>query len=263
MRIATVNVEFGGYYMYGKSKFAFVDRYVKIVNDNKIDVVCFQEAVLYAMKPPVDVTKLIAGKLGYSHVANRKAQISIISRWPLTVLSPTGFNFLLCRCNNVVVANVHLNDQPNTYYSLLGKPYGGTPLQVTEKQAVDLSWESKSEDIGQLLKAVGRSPAIICGDFNELSHLDSLPWKVSRAFYAKRFTDVIRYFKPDCRKHPLYTCDVQRKETKGNPAMRIDMMYYRGVTPKSVRYLTGLKLANQYMSDHIPVVGSFDTVANG
>ena len=257
MRIATINVEFGGYYLYKKSKFAFVDRYAELINSNKIDIVCFQEAVLYEGKP-TDVTKLIAKKLDYYHIANRKAQISIISKWPLTQTGPTVFNFLLCKCNNILIANVHLNDQPNTYYSLLGKPYGGTPLQVTEKQAVDLSWESKSEDINQLLKAVSGKPAIICGDFNELSHLDSLPWKVSRAFYAKRFIDVVRYFKPDAKKFPLYTCDVQRKETKGNPSMRIDMIYYRGFNLKSFKYLINLKLAGQYMSDHVPIMAHFD-----
>ncbi len=257
MKVLTINVELGGRYLHRRNKsFGFVDRYVRLINKYKIDVICFQEAVLREMK--LDVTMMIAEKLGYYHRANRKAELATIAKYPLEKLSDDKYNFLCCKCSNRYIVNIHLHDQPNTYFSLIGKPYGGTPKNLTEKQAIQLSYEGKSEDLKQTFKLIGKNPAVICGDFNELSHLDSLPWKVSKKIYSKGFVDLVRTFKPDCDKYPMYTCDVQRKESRGNPPVRIDMIYCRDVRPRAVKYLTGLKLNGQYLSDHVPILGNFD-----
>ena len=258
MKVLSINIEYGGYYLYEKTKsFSFIDKYVELIKIHDIDVVCFQEAIFLGKKE-FDITKIIADKLGYYHKSNKYSYLSIISKFPLKKISNNKYNFITCLCNDLLITNLHLNDEPNTYYSLINRPYNNTPMNINEKQAIDLSYESKEKDIKNMLSLIKNKNGIICGDFNELSHLDSIEWKTSKKIYKKGFKDVVRYFYPDSKKYPLYTCDIQRKETKGNPPMRIDMIYFKGLKPKCVKYLYKLKLKWYYLSDHIPILTTFD-----
>ena len=95
--------------------------------------------------------------------------------------------------------------------------------------------------------------SICCGDFNELSHLDGkIPWKISAKFYQKNYIDIIRKYYPSYKKNPMYSCDIERKESHENPPLRIDMIYYKNMEPRDAFMINNLLL-----SDHIPIVGAF------
>jgi exonuclease III len=280
IKILTLNMEYGGSYLYDEFKnFSYLDDYIKIIKKNKIDVICFQEIILlHDKKPEINIAMRIAKKLGYYHASNEESYISIISRFPLKKICSMKkncnvhkHNILCCIVDTLdgeqfMVCNIHLNDEPNTYYSLLGLPYNNTPLNVTEKQAIDIAWKGRKDDILELLDTINRNniypsiPTIICGDMNEPSHLDGkVEWKVSKTLYINGFTDIVRYNYPSYKKYPLYTCDLdtQKKDIATNPPMRIDMIYSRGLDIGRFKYMYRLKKKGIYMSDHIPILASF------
>lgn len=268
MKVLSLNIEYGGYFLYKRSNesYAYINKYVDLIKQHDIDIVCFQEAFLVGkgVKRPFDITRSIASKLGYYHVNNPHAYISIISKYPLTRLSTNTYNFLTCSIDlehgkTVLVTNLHLNDEPNTFYSLVGLPYHNTPMVVSEKEAIGLSFAAKQKDLTELFSLLKhrRDPSIICGDFNEVSHLDyPLNWKSSRLLYSKGYADVVRVFHPDPHKDPLFTCDVYKHGVDSVP-MRIDMVYYKNLLPIGVDYIHGIKYRKQDMSDHIPILSEF------
>ena len=160
----------------------------------------------------------------------------------------------------IIVSNIHLNDAPFTYYPLMGLSYINTPSNLTIKQAIKLSYNARKHDLVKLFKLIKLAEkyyktdkSICCGDFNELSHLDGkIPWKISTKLYQKNYIDIIRKYYPNYKKNPMYSCDIERKESHGNPPLRIDMIYYKNIEPMGT-----FMLHNLLLSDHIPLVGSF------
>ena len=167
------------------------------------------------------------------------------------------YNILGCQIvigkQKIKVFNIHLSDVPNTFYSLYKIPYYDTPKRVSYKRAVDLSYESKQDDIKQILKNSNeKDKVIIVGDFNEPSHLDyEVGWKVSKTLYKHNFIDIVRYYYADASKYPLYSCDIERVENKVNIPVRVDMIYIYNVKPKDVKYIY-----KSYLSDHIPILAT-------
>jgi exonuclease III len=251
IKIASINMEYGGALLYGKtkSKKAVIKKYIDLIQDNKLDIICFQEAFFY--NTHIDTTKTLAKKLGYYHTNHKKAYLSIISKYPISVEYKKN-NVLTCKCyigeTKIYVTNIHLNDIPFTIYSLYNIPYPNTPMNISVKEAIDLSYESKESDINSVLKFYKKikEPSIICGDFNELSYYDSdIKWKVSRKL-TKMFTDITRAIYKNPKKYPMYTWDI-----KGLYPMRIDMIYSRNIKCLKIK-----NLKNDF-SDHIPIITTF------
>jgi len=267
MKILSINIEFGGYYLFEHCKsYGFIEAYGDLIRKQHIDVVCFQECMFLGEKS-FDTSKKLAKQLGWFHIGHPKHYLSMISKFPLKRIGGgrgSVHPFLACMFTDDHgkvwrVANLHCNDQPFTYYSLIGLPYPNTPPDLTPKKAATLSYESKEDDLNATLRSMrSRSKrVIICGDFNEPSHLDQdIPWKCSRELARRGFIDTIRDKHPDPRRFPMFTCDVQRKETETNPPLRIDFMYAKS-KPKHVDYLRELKWKGQYLSDHLPIVAEF------
>lgn len=274
MKVLTINIEFGGYYLYAATgrSFGYVDRYVDLIRKHDIDVVCFQEAIFLGARRTFDITKRIAARLGYFHKAHKHHYLSMVSRYPLTRVGGghgSPHPFLTCRLVDqrgraFTISNVHLNDEPFTYYSLLSIPYNNTPADLTPQQAVDLSYEAKRDDLTAMLKhhATPDGVDVVCGDFNEMSHLDKvrtrgaqrrrrrLPWRCSRLMRRHGFVDAARV---KWKRRNQYTCDVVGTD---NPPMRIDYVYVRGASVSDVQYLSGLKWKGRHMSDHVPVLAT-------
>jgi exonuclease III len=275
IKVLTLNMEYGGSYLFDEIKnFSYLDNYVKLIKKHNIDIICFQEIILlHDMKPEINVAKKLANKLDYYIESNEASYISIISRFPLKRLEQDNkknkFNIVCCKVKldsetDICVCNVHLNDEPNTYYSLLGLPYNNTPFNVTKKQAIKIAWEGRKDDIKEMLQIINSNnmPTIVCGDFNEPSHLDNskVKWKVSSTMYDNHFIDIVRHYYPSYKKYPFYTCDLdtQKKDQPTNPPMRIDMIYFRDMDPKKFKYMYKLKKNKMYLSDHVPILARFD-----
>jgi endonuclease/exonuclease/phosphatase family metal-dependent hydrolase len=254
IKIASINIEYGGALLYQKikSKKEIIGKYVDLIKKNNIDIVCFQEAFYY--NTSLDTTKSIATKLNYYHTNDEKSYLSIISKYPFEqIVNPSKFNILSCtlKINNqlIYISNIHLNDVPFTIYSLYGIPYPDTPMNITVNQAINLSYQTKKSDIDYLIKFYQKNnnPCVICGDFNEISHLDSnIKWKVSTKL-TKIFTDVSRSLFPNIKKNPNYTWDIN-----GQFPMRIDMIYCKNINHSKIKHL------NLKLSDHLPMIATFE-----
>lgn len=271
--ILTFNLEYGGYYLYKKNNsFSYINKYIDIIKKYNVDAVCFQEAFFIHAKDkrPFDITKEIAEKLGFYHKNNSFAYLSIISKYPLTKISNSKHNFLTCSFEKeektYTITNIHLSNLPNTYYTLINFTHSDTYTKEKElnyKKAAELSYETKQRDIEKLMDLLKykKTPLIICGDFNELSHLDrgiyekDIEWKTSKHLYSKGFIDIVRHFDT---KNPYYSCDVIRKESKYNPPMRIDMVYFKNIKPIKFKYLNKYNNGKMNLSDHVPILAYFE-----
>jgi exonuclease III len=267
--ISTINLEHGGHYQYLKTKsFGYIEKYVRLIKKYNLHVVCFQECIFKKTSEyePIDISAIIAKKLGFYHKYNKKADISIISEFSMKKISDNKNDFLTCLITinpyeKIIVSNIHLMDTPFTYYSLIGPPYIYTPSGLNEKQSINLSYNARKQDLDKLFdlikiseKKYKTNKSICCGDFNELSHLDGkVKWKISSRLYKKKYTDVIRKYYPNYKKNPMYSCDIDRKETKSNPPIRIDMLYYKNMEPTNA-----FMIYNLFLSDHIPIVAAFN-----
>lgn len=239
VKIASINMEYGGCNMSLQNVFR---EYYKLILENDLDIICFQET--HYCSKDIDVSKLLAKKLGYHHSSNKKAYISTISKYPMRSFH-TNKNYLTSLINindkQIFVTNIHLNDKPFTLFSLNNIPYNETPRNISPQEAVKLSYESKKDDIEEILEFYENInyPSILCGDFNEISHLDSnLDWIVSKKI-TKTFTDVTKKF-------------YQTKYTWfGEMPLRIDMIYSKNIE------IQKLDILQNKLSDHTPIISTF------
>lgn len=82
MKILSLNIEFGGYFLYERfGTFDYITNYVDLIKNRDIDIICFQESFVVGNKidEPFDITKDIAKRLGYHHVNNPHAYIPVYS----------------------------------------------------------------------------------------------------------------------------------------------------------------------------------------
>lgn len=240
------NLEFGGHRLFDGT-LDHVEAYVRLMEAHRVDVACFQEALL---RPTgggvaVDVARLVARRLGFHHRAHPHHYLATIARWPLRVVGGRTRRHPILTCaiaGRWLVTNVHLTDAPFPYYSLVGRPYPRTPPHLRPHEAAALSFAGRGSVLRRVLRLHARAAkprGIVLGDFNEPSDLDGMlaAWRCSRLLREHGFRDA-------GAARPLATYDVG----KALP-LRIDFVYVRGVDA-TVHRLPEVRHRGRKASDH-------------
>jgi endonuclease/exonuclease/phosphatase family metal-dependent hydrolase len=163
----------------------------------------------------------------------------IISRFPIIQTSPGKYGVLVEVPGGakVWVFNTHLAYFPYQPYQIVGIPYENCPPINTEREAIESARKSRSWQIDKILadieslKSFPQNDLImLCGDFNEPSHLD---WQAASVLSGQQpfvcewpstlrfqnegnFHDAYRAFHPSVLERPGYTW-TPRKATFGIP----------------------------------------------
>ena len=276
LSLLSINLEFGGeltkngilYKQNSKYYNTFINQYIKYITKYNPDIIAFQEIcfrdVEFVKNNKITTAYGISKRLNYYYYESvNNNELAIASRYPIQKIIDTelycGIEIIY---NNKLfkIFNVHLNDEPCTYYSLQNIPYNNTAANLTAKTAAVLSAADKLPVIQDIMKYINNN-TIIMGDFNEPSHLDwnekavksniipcSVKWYISNYLYKNNFIDIIRQ-KYKCNiQYPMNTCDVIRKENIINPPARIDFIYTNMIIKIKTAYNIPLSL-----SDHLPV----------
>lgn len=249
LKIISCNLEYGGQYI----KTNRVGIYVEMIKKYNPDIVCFQEISRYNGD---DTALKICKVFGWYYVKNSYACISIMSKYriikkhiELNYTNVLGITVDVDGCL-MSIYNLHLNDQPGTPTTIKGIEYPGTPFITDVKQAVNMSFSTKRDDLIQLIKSIKRNQIkkiVIVGDFNEPSHLDDkIPWKCSIFLKKCGFVDSVRYLSSA----PLLTYNTYN--TEPYPKDRIDLVYHRCIKPIQQKLIP-----NRGLSDHRPVLVKF------
>ena len=275
MRVLTLNLEFGGWYVAAATgRTDYVDEYVRRLRRCRPDVVCLQETVRPPGRRPGgaaarrrDVGRCLAARLGWHHRGRARHGLAVLSPHPRRRARVPGAHrrpVMAVHCAGWWVGNAHLNDEPFTAYSLLGRPYSAsTPRRCGVRAAVQLSYATRGPDLECLLAAAPRAGrAVLCGDLNEPSPWDGAdapPWRCGRRLAAAGWVDAAAAAAARAgRAAASPTADVrgQRRERPGNPPLRLDYVY---VAPgagrvRAARALRGWRWRGRWLSDHLPLL---------
>lgn len=243
-------------------------RVVDIIAEANADIVCLQET--YGSGPK------IADALGY-HFYLFGSNLSIMSRYPI-VAGRTAFESFRCgmatvqvsASQRINVASMWINDEPDYWEG----PLFWSPERVSVQEIMDgerdrrLS-ESKAilADLAAETAKAEEIPVLICGDFNNGSHLDwteatahlhrdyVVQWPVSMFMVEAGYGDSFREVHPDPLKQPGLTWSPMKKMGIQD---RIDYIYYKGsaLRPVDARVIDTHPV--RYPSDHAAVVVTFD-----
>jgi len=172
---------------------------------------------------------------------------AILSRYEIVSALPENLGVLIDVDGwRVAVLNVHLPDYPYQPYQLVGIEYGGAPMLHDEASAIDAALQARGPEVDFLLNVVGQLPetalVVICGDFNEPSHLDWTdraasagrhPMKVrfpaSAALSRAGFVDGYREFRRDEIAFPGFTwAPLADVDDDNEHHDRIDFIYVKG-----------------------------------
>lgn len=178
---------------------------------------------------------------------------AILSRYPIQKATEHALGVTLdVDGAEVLVLNVHLADYPYQPYQLTGVPYGDAPFLYNERDAVRAATAARGAALDLLFADIGsvHDPALIvvCGDFNEPSHLDwtrraaragwhplRVRYPASRRLQAAGFVDAFRNIFPDEVTRPGFTwtpltpaADADIAGDNGEHHDRIDFIYVRG-----------------------------------
>ena len=183
---------------------------------------------------------------GQSNVNDALWANSILSRHPIVGALPQQLGVVInVKGVEVAIFNVHLTDYPYQPYQLAGIEYGSAPFLSTAKAAVESAEAARGEIVDSLLsvaKDVGDMLTVICGDFNEPSHLDwtenaardgRIPFAVSfptsNKFENAGFRDAYRTIWTDEVSHPGFTWTPTKPlNDESERHDRIDFVYVKG-----------------------------------
>ncbi|MDX1404554.1 MAG: endonuclease/exonuclease/phosphatase family protein [Woeseiaceae bacterium] len=204
------------------------------------------------------VARELAQAIGY-HLHEQSAQNdllwanAILSRYPLRSVLPQELGVVLdVNGESVYVFNVHLTDYPYQPYQLTGIAYGDAPLLDDAAAAVAAAENARGAAVDRLLKVSAELPeaalTIVCGDFNEPSHLDwtrraaesgrqplTVPFPASRKLADAGFVDAYRASWPDEVAYPGLTwTSLPVPDPHQEHHDRIDFVYLKG---KAVRVM--------------------------
>lgn len=174
---------------------------------------------------------------------------AILSRYPILSALPEDLGVLIdVDGHRVAVLNVHFPDYPYQPYQLANIEYGDAPMLQDEASAVEAAVQARGPAVDLLLDVAAQLPEtgliVICGDFNEPSHLDWTdraatagrhPMKVRFPTSVKLmnagFADSFRNFRPDEVAFPGFTwtplADLDDGEEHHD---RIDFIYLKGAS---------------------------------
>jgi len=227
----------------------------------------------------------LADALGYylfeeTRVSDALWANAIISRYPIVSILDEDFGVVIdVDGRHIAVFNVHLADFPYQPYQLTNIEYGDAPMLDDAASAVAAAQAARGPAIARVLDVAGQLTdidlVVICGDFNEPSHLDWTekaanagrhPMKVAfptSATLANRgFIDGYRSFRPDEVAYPGFTyTPLAAVDDENEHHDRIDFVYLKGdnvrVTSAAVAGespATSDIVATPWPSDHRAVV---------
>lgn len=232
----------------------------------------------------------IAEALGW-HYLDQGGRVGIASRHPIVGATPRkwGAAIELEDGERIFVFNAHLPAAPYQPYQLLRIDYHDAPFLETEEELVAAARQARGGEVAALLSELrvallsGR-PVILCGDFNEPSHLDwtaraaaagvvpmAVAWPASRAIVEAGLVDSYRGAHPDEVARPGWTWTSTTAET--DPADRHDRIDRVYVSPQSLEVIAcrivgerseraDLVVA-EFPSDHRAVVATVRLRARG
>lgn len=198
-----------------------------------------------------DLAQGLAEALGYSVFIQTEQNEAlwanaILSRYPIVSELPYDFGAIInVRGDEIAVLNVHLLDYPYQPYQLTRIDYGNAPFLDSEDAAIASAESTRGPAVDALLDVANNinvGLVVICGDFNEPSHLDwtegaaeigrnPLPvlWPASKKLEAAGFVDAYRSFRADEIESPGFTWTPSASpDDHLEHHDRIDFVYLRG-----------------------------------
>jgi endonuclease/exonuclease/phosphatase family metal-dependent hydrolase len=168
---------------------------------------------------------------------------AILSRYPIAGALPHDIGAIInVDGDEVAVFNVHLTDYPYQPYQLTHIEYGDAPFLESESAAIASAESARGAAVDFLLdtaSGLGHTITIICGDFNEPSHLDwtesaaqigrnplAVMFPASQKIAGAGFIDAYRSYRMDEIAHPGFTwTPIASLQNKREHHDRIDFVY--------------------------------------
>ncbi|MDX1481802.1 MAG: endonuclease/exonuclease/phosphatase family protein [Woeseiaceae bacterium] len=173
---------------------------------------------------------------------------AVLSRYPIAAPVADDLGVVIdVDGEAIAVINVHLPDYPYQPYQLTGIEYGDAPLLDSAAAAEAAAEAARGEWVDLALRRAGELAAdtrlvVICGDFNEPSHLDwteraavegrhpfAVAFPASRKLAEAGFVDGYRAARPDELRHPGFTwTPLATLDDPSEHHDRIDFIYLKG-----------------------------------
>lgn len=171
---------------------------------------------------------------------------AVLSRYPIVAALPDELGVIInVDGDEVAVFNIHLTDFPYQPYQLTGIPYGSAPLLDSEEAAIASAETARGkvvDDVLQAAKSAGDMLIVVCGDFNEPSHLDwtenavqigrvplAVSFPASKKLLTAGFQDAYRSSRSDEISSPGFTwTPMSSLEDEDERHDRIDFVYVKG-----------------------------------
>lgn len=171
---------------------------------------------------------------------------AILSRYPIVSTLPDDLGVQISVEGRAVeVFNVHLTDYPYQPYQLSNIEYGNAPMLQDGASAIRAAEAARGAAVDQLLGTIDRRPdpdlVVICGDFNEPSHLDwtdraarsglhplAVRFPASVKLARAGFLDGYRAHRPDEVANPGFTwTPLADSDSEDEHHDRIDFVYLK------------------------------------
>ena len=171
---------------------------------------------------------------------------AVLSRYPIVTALRDELGVIINVDGiEIAVFNIHLSDYPYQPYQLTGIPYGSAPLLGSEEAAVESAEAARGKVVDDVLQAVDNTddmPIVVCGDFNEPSHLDwtenavqigriplAVSFPASKKLSKAGFQDAYRTHRSDEISSPGFTwTPMASLEHEEEHHDRIDFVYVKG-----------------------------------
>lgn len=237
-----------------------IDETIAVLRALEADVIAMQEVraespdcgVLDCAAAGPDLAGVLGAAIGYFVYSQPSANDAlwanaILSRYPIRKILPHGLGVIVGHPDgDIAVVNVHLPDSPYQPYQLTGIPYGDAPMLADESEAIAAADAARGHWVELVIDTVSGLPdlplVVVCGDFNEPSHLDwteaaarlgvhpmAVRYPAGRKLADAGFIDAYRHFRPDEIRHPGFTWT---PKTAGDNARehhdRIDFVFLKG-----------------------------------
>ena len=244
VRILTLNL----CYEYPDKKINILKKWIKILSDIKGDIIFLQEIYSY------NIEKL-ASELGLKilNIDNIESTSVLINPNKLMIDTNNSVTIVGSKKLPIYIGNIHLDDIPSVPYHINHLVYSNKiPLSYTLDKIIQLCAIHRLPRIKkEIIKTKQFKKAIIGGDFNEPSHLDTeynkfkLP--VSIEFKKHNFIDTFHYINPDELGYTWPAGILYKNKTP----QRIDMIYTKGIKIIESKIFCNVP---KWMSDHKMVI---------
>lgn len=237
-----------------------IDETIAVLRALDADVIAMQEAraespdcsVLDCPAAGPGLADALAAAIGYfvfSQPSSNDAlwANAILSRYPIRDVLPNGIGVIIEQPGgDIAVVNVHLPDFPYQPYQLSDIAYGNAPMLASESEAIAAAEAARGRWVDLVIDTVneltGLPLVVVCGDFNEPSHLDwteaaarlglhpmAVRYPAGRKLADAGFIDAYRHVRPDEIRDPGFTWTPKAAgEDPREHHDRIDFVYLRG-----------------------------------